>query len=78
MTLTEASYSLGEALAGSISPSPPMRTGSVISSRSALVIARSVIACMRASVIARSNGSNNSAISQMSSRNTSIGFVAQM
>ena len=63
MTLIEASYSLGEALAGSISPSPPMRTGSARGSRSASVIALSVIAGMRKSVIARSNGLNKSAMS---------------
>ena len=63
MTLTEASYSEGEVLAGSVIPSPPMRAGSARRSRSTSDTSCSVIAGIRTLAIARSSGFSSSAIS---------------
>ena len=63
VTLFEASYSEDEVTTGSVNPRPPMRTGRPRRSRSTLVTVWSVTAGMRTSLIARSSGSSNSAIS---------------
>ena len=60
VTLIEASYSEDEVTTGSVNPRPPMRTGRPRRSRSTLW---SVTAAMITSLIARSGGSSNSAIS---------------
>ena len=63
VTFIEASYSEDEVTTGSVNPRPPMRTGRARRSRSTLVTVWSVTAGMRTSLIARSSGSSNSAIS---------------
>ena len=60
ITLFEASHSEDEVTTGSVNPRPPMRTGRPRRSCSTLW---SVTAGMRTSLIARSSGSSNSAIS---------------
>ena len=63
VTLIEALYSEDDRTTGSVNPRPPMRTGRPRRSRSTLVTVWSVTAGMRTSLIARSSGSSNSAIS---------------
>ena len=61
--MIEASYSEDEVTKGAVNPRPPMRTGRPKRSHSALVNVWSVTAGIRTSLIARSSGSSNSAIS---------------
>ena len=75
--MIEASYSEDEVTTGSVNPRPPMRKGRPKRSRSALVTVWSVTAGMRASLIARSSGSSNSAISGMFLGNMSSGAADQ-
>ena len=63
VALMEASYSEDEVTTGSVNPRPPMRTWRPRRSRFTLVTVCSVTAGMRSSLIARSSGSSNSAIS---------------
>ena len=77
VTSIEASFSEDEVTTGSVNPRPPMRTGRPRRSRSTLVTVWSVTAGMRTSLIARSSGSSNSAISgNVLSDNVPVMFLA--